>query len=381
MVALTELCDINVGRTPSRDNPAFWGIGAPWLSIADMNQGREILRTKEQITSEAARAGKLVEPGTVLLSFKLSIGKVAVTRIPLFTNEAIAALPIKTPDRLNPNYLAYALHAMDLATGANRAAMGATLNKAKLQQLLIPLPPLDEQRRIAAILDHADALRAKRRQVIAHLDDLAQSIFVDMFGDPDSRLTAGDSVRFGDIANLQGGRNLVADDEHSTSRFRVLKISAVTSGQFKADESKPLPIDYEPPTEHMVRQGDLLISRANTAELVGAVAYVDAAPINIALPDKIWRFVWKIPDSVPLYYWALFGMPSVRRRMSQLSSGTGGSMKNISKAKLAQLELPNIDVQRQSEFARCLEAIPRPSTSELDTLFASLQSRAFRGEL
>ena len=76
MVALTELCDINVGRTPSRDNPAFWGIGAPWLSIADMNQGREILRTKEQITSEAARAGKLVEPGTVLLSFKLSIGKV-----------------------------------------------------------------------------------------------------------------------------------------------------------------------------------------------------------------------------------------------------------------------------------------------------------------
>ncbi|MGW4100277.1 MULTISPECIES: restriction endonuclease subunit S [unclassified Mycobacterium] len=250
-----------------------------------------------------------------------------------------------------------------------------------LKEIQVPRPPLEEQRRIAAILDHADSLRVKRRHVVSQLNDLAQSIFFDMFGDPDFYLGTDESVRFCEVADLKGGRNLVADDENSASKYRVLKISAVTSGQFKAVESKPLPPDYQPPSEHMVRSGDLLISRANTAELVGAVAYVDVAPSDIALPDKIWRFVWKNPDSNPLYYWSLFRTPSVRRRVSQLSSGTGGSMKNISKTKLEQLELPNVPVKRQFEFARRVAAVPRVTTDDLDELFASLQARAFRGEL
>lgn len=108
-----------------------------------------------------------------------------------------------------------------------------------------------------------------------------------MFGDPAAYVDSDNALRFGEIADLQGGRNLVADDEHSASTFRVLKISAVTSGQFKAAESKPLPAEYQPPPEHIVRCRDLLMSRANTTELVGAVAYVEKTPANVALPDKI----------------------------------------------------------------------------------------------
>lgn len=169
---LDELCEINVGRTPARAEPAFWGSGHRWLSIADMNQGLSIRDTKEQITAAGARAGKVVQPGTVLLSFKLSIGKVAIADVPLYTNEAIAALPIKDDALLDARYLMRALQAMDLASGSNRAAMGATLNKRSLAQIQLPLVSLPEQRRIAAILDQADAIRAKRRQVRAHLDSL-----------------------------------------------------------------------------------------------------------------------------------------------------------------------------------------------------------------
>jgi type I restriction enzyme S subunit len=264
---------------------------------------------------------------------------------------------------------------------ANQTTNIANLSLRRCEALELPLPPLTEQRRIAAILDHADALRAKHSEVATHLADLAGAIFLDMFGDPEVALALGSVVRLGAVADLQGGRNLVADDKEAASDFRVLKISAVTSGQFTATESKALPIGYQPPSDHVVRQGDLLISRANTSELVGAVAYVEEVPSNLVLPDKIWRFVWRNPGSVPLYYRSLFRTASVRRRISQLSSGTGGSMKNISKAKLVGLELPKVSIPQQREFARRVAAIPRPKRDEFDELFASLQSRAFSDQL
>ena len=217
-------------------------------------------------------------------------------------------------------------HYSHLGKGAVHRRKAISLSVLGL--LPVPLPPLPEQRRIAAILDHADALRAKRRQVLARLDSLTQSIFHEMFGDPDD---STDEVLFGSLANLSGGRNLVAADSAADSPFRVLKISAVTTGQFKPQESKALPADYSPPTAHLVRAGDLLMSRANTTELVGAVAYVSSTPPNLALPDKVWRFEWKVAAE-PIFYHALLSTPSIRRRISRLSSGTGGSMKNVSKA-------------------------------------------------
>ncbi|WP_211199358.1 hypothetical protein [Mycobacteroides abscessus] len=293
----------------------------------------------------------------------------------------------KVRDGFDPVYVTRLLLSPEMVSAYDGIAFGSVPRRRRSSVpdflgLQIPTPPpLDEQHRIAAILDHADALRTKRRQAISHLDDLAQSIFLDMFGDPDDYAKTGDTTPFASVADLQGGRNLVADDSEIESPYRVLKISAVTSGQFKPVESKPLPLDYQPPPEHLVRSGDLLISRANTTELVGAVAFVRDVAANLALPDKIWRFVWRDPHSVPLFYWSLFRTPSIRRRMSQLSSGTGGSMKNISKAKLGQLEIPLITTDQQRKFAHRITAVPAASGDEFDDLFTSLQSRAFTGQL
>ncbi len=170
--------------------------------------------------------------------------------------------------------------------------------------LKISYPLLPEQRRIAAILDQAETLRTQRRTALALLDSLTQSLFLDMFGDPVANDRGWPKVTVNDfVAGFESGKSLVADDEEdSASKYRVLKVSAVTSLEYKPEQSKAVPADYAPPQSHIVRAGDLLFSRANTSELIGATAYVEATPDNLLLPDKLWRFVWHAPSkAAPLY--------------------------------------------------------------------------------
>ena len=185
-VSLQQICDIQIGKTPSRSVPEFWGGELPWVTISDFAAGRIVTTTKERITRiGAAKSGsKRIPRGTLLLSFKLSLGKRTFSGCDLFTNEAIAALHVLDHDAADRDYLYWALGSIDYDRLVDRAAKGKTLNKAKLKLLQIPLPPIDEQKRIAGILDAADALQAKRREALAQLDTLLQSTFLDMFGDP-----------------------------------------------------------------------------------------------------------------------------------------------------------------------------------------------------
>lgn len=138
--ALKDICTIQIGKTPSRHENDFWRDGThAWLSIADMNQGRYLTTTKECITDLGVRASniKLIPKNTLVLSYKLSIGKVGITQKPMYTNEAIASLTELDP-QIDINYLYWALQHIDLLENADRAAMGKTLNKAKLSEVTPP---------------------------------------------------------------------------------------------------------------------------------------------------------------------------------------------------------------------------------------------------
>jgi type I restriction enzyme, S subunit len=385
---LGEVADVRTGPFGSLlHQHDYVAGGVPLINPMHIVDGRIVTDDRHAIAPEKARelANYRMAEGDVVLGRRGEMGRCAVVQAADHGSLCgTGSLIIRPGPLLSSEYLRLLLSSQDMVRTMERASLGTTmpnLNQTIVADLPVRLPPLDDQRRIAAILDHADALRTTHRKSRSLSDGLGRAIFLDMFGDPDKSSIGQQRVKFGEIADLQGGRNLVADDEDAHSPFRVLKISAVTSGKFKPWEAKPLPVDYTPPAAHLVRSGDLLISRANTAELVGAVAFVHKSPSNLALPDKIWRFVWKDPTSVPLYYWALLQTPAIRRRISQLSSGTGGSMKNISKAKLEQLELPRVDVARQRAFEKTLLAIPSPTVTEFDELCASLQSRAFSGQL
>ncbi|WP_170175225.1 restriction endonuclease subunit S [Georgenia muralis] len=323
----------------------------------------------------------ITDSPTIVVGRKGSIGSVTWINGPAWPIDTAYFVRPKRDD-LDWRWAYWMLRSLRMET-MNKSAAVPGLNRDDVYRLTVDVPPRSEQRRIASILDHADALRTKRCQVLTYLDTLPQSIFYNMFGDPDA---STENVPFGDVATLAGGRNLVGDDSAADSEYRVLKISAVTTGRFKPGESKPLPPGYVPPMDHLVREGDLLMSRANTTELVGAVAFVTGAPPNLALPDKVWRFSWK-SEAEPTFWHALLSTPAIRRRISRLASGTGGSMKNVAKAKLEVMPVPHVKLERQREFADRSAQIEvervrlqRALTADLE-LFRSLQSRAFRGEL
>src|SRR5690606_28106041 len=289
---------------------------------------------------------------------------------------------LKPREGLDERFLYHYLRFVDIPTA------GYDRHFKYLKRLQVPRPPIEEQRRIAAILDHADALRAKRREALARLDELAQSIFIDMFGDPIANDRNWPSGTVGDFVDgFEGGRNIVGSGD-SAGGYRVLKVSAVTALSYRESESKPLPEGYVPPSNHIVQKGDLLFSRANTSELVGATALVTDTNGRTALPDKLWRFKWKNEGAaVPGFVATLFQRPSFRRMISDRGTGSSGSMKNISQGKVLSVPLgvPPVELQERFESLRVhvdsLKSDHRFALAELDALFASLQNRAFRGEL
>ncbi len=155
---LEDLCEIVIGRTPSRAEPRFWGGDFPWVSIGDMTRSRVITRTKECVSESglALFSGRIHEPGTVLLSFKLSIGKVAIAGVPLVTNEAIAGLRPRHEAPVFGPYLARILRALPLQAGSNEAARGSTLNKKSLGRVRVPLPDLDSQIEMSIRMDEVE---------------------------------------------------------------------------------------------------------------------------------------------------------------------------------------------------------------------------------
>lgn len=188
MAKLGDVFNLQMGKTPARANAAYWTNGTnAWVSIADLSSYEKYVGdTKEQITDLAVQESgiKVVPADTIIMSFKLSLGKTAITKVPIYTNEAIMAfLPTGKYD-VCPDYFFHRFSDRDWSEGTNRAVMGATLNKATLSNMEIVIPPLDEQRRIATVLDKVSGLIAKRREQLDKLDELLKARFVEMFGDP-----------------------------------------------------------------------------------------------------------------------------------------------------------------------------------------------------
>jgi len=164
-VSLSDVCNVSIGKTPPRGDKLYWDeekiTNNVWLSIADLSSSNDkyISDSKEYLSNEGASLFKSVPKNTLIMSFKLSIGKLAFTKCELRTNEAIAALSILDESLVLKEFLYYYLSSLnwDVLAGHNQKVKGKTLNKKKLNALEITLPPLSEQQRIVAKLDAAFA--------------------------------------------------------------------------------------------------------------------------------------------------------------------------------------------------------------------------------
>ena len=177
-----------MGKTPSRNNIEYWNTkDFKWISISDLTKAHGyISETKEYISERAVSESgiKIIPANTVVMSFKLSIGKTAITSEDMYSNEAIMAFHDKHVVEILPEYIFYIFKYKKWDEDSNNAVMGKTLNKAILSEAEIEICSIEEQRAIVDILDNMMSVLESRGTELDLLDNLIKARFVEMFGDP-----------------------------------------------------------------------------------------------------------------------------------------------------------------------------------------------------
>ena len=206
-----EVFDLQMGKTPSRDNPSYWNGEYPWVSISDL-KGKYISATKEKITTKALESGiNKVRKGTVIMSFKLTVGRAAIADCDLYTNEAIMSFVPKPGFDILTDYIYYYLRGHKWM-GANKAVMGQTLNKKSISENVFAFPPLPVQEQICSLLDKMNRVIEAKKEQFKELDNLAQAIFYDMFGDPVTNEKGWEIQTMGGFGSFQRGLLLQKKD-------------------------------------------------------------------------------------------------------------------------------------------------------------------------
>ena len=288
---------------------------------------------------------------------------------------------LRPRDHAQLRYLVRVLENYDVTpwiTGSTRAK----LTKAGAFKIQIPLPPLAEQKRIAGILDAADALRAKRRAALAQLDILLQSTFLDMFGDPVTNPMGWEKPPLEDLCEK------VIDCPHSTPRWSesgviCLRTSNLGKGEWNwADTRFVTEEDYTERTRRSeILPNDIVLSREGT---VGVLALVDEG-MRLCMGQRLVQLRVNNSQLDPRFLLNLLLHDLAPERLSRLIAGSTSKHLNVKELRKLPVLLPPLDIQHR--FAAIVESVEHQKASqrahlaELDTLFASLQSRAFRGDL
>lgn len=385
-VKLNQLCEINIGKTPSRSNSEYWGKGHKWLSIADM-KSKYISETKEEITDLAVSEAnmKIVPKNTVLMSFKLSIGKIGITTEEMYTNEAIASFPIIEKEKIISEYLYYVLKTLRYDNLSDRAVMGATLNKKKLNQIVIPLPSIIVQKKIVNLLNKAEELIDKRKAQIEALDQLTQSVFLEMFGDPITNPQNWPIKKLGDNIEITGGFAFKST-EFVESGVPVIKIGTVNKGYFDLTTLTFVSKVIDKYEKYLVYPSDLLIT------LTGTVGKEDYGNVCIVPNDyEFYLLNQRVAKIKPLknlnvkYLLYCFKQEKFKRRITKLSRGIRQANISNDDIKNLVIPIPPLEVQRKfetiEEKMQHQKNLINKSLLELEKNYNSLLQRAFKGEL
>ena len=225
-----EVCEVVSGATPRTGKPEFWDGNVPWVTPKDLSElgQKHLSDTPRKITKAGLKScsARMLPAQSVLFSSRAPIGLVAINTIPVCTNQGFKSL-VPRFDLVSPDFLFWWLKAQEKhVQSKGRGATFKEVSKKIVEDLQIPLPPLAEQKRIAAILDAADALRAKRREALAQLDTLLQSTFLDMFGDPVTNPMGWEVQRLADVFWLQEGPG-VRNWQFKESGIKLLNVSNI----------------------------------------------------------------------------------------------------------------------------------------------------------
>ena len=388
MTKISEVFELQMGKTPSRKNLDYWIDGnTDWVSISDLGTYEKYVgKTKEKITQQAIDESgiKAVPKNTVLMSFKLSIGISAITREEkTYTNEAIMAFIDKGEKSLFPDYFYHQFRTKDWLENTSKAVMGSTLNKSKLSNCIIKVPDLDEQKHVASVLDAVCRLILIKEDLCKKLDELVKSRFVEMFGNADSSSANFNISTINEICSsiVRGpfgsalkkeffiprgvGTYKVYEQKHAIRKRADIGTYYISKEKFdslKRFECKP---------------GDILMSCSGTmGELYQLPMNCEPGIINQALckftlnekihPEYFFRFMSQVVDDL---------------------GAKGSGIKNVSSVKyIKDIKIPLPPLSLQQEFAAFVHQVDKlkfetqQSIEKLQTLYDSLAQEYFAPE-
>ncbi len=268
-VKLSEVFELQIGKTPSRNNISYWNGNNKWISIADLsNANKYIYETKECITEAAVSdiGIKLVPKETIVMSFKLSIGKVAITQEDMYTNEAIMAFIDKGIFDIDINYIYYLFLGMDWLVGTNKAVMGLTLNKSVLSEKKIVLPDIKKQHEIVDKLTCLDFIITNKKKQLAKLDEIIKSRFIEMFGNININDRDWDALPLGDLCTIVRGGSPRPIVDYLGGTIPWIKIGDATEGDdIYLRSTKEFIISEGIKKSRMVKAGSLIFANCGVS--------------------------------------------------------------------------------------------------------------------
>lgn len=367
----------------------------PVLRSNNIQDSRIDLSDLVYVKPEKVKPVQFLKKGDILITASTGslkvIGKNAQCKDDLNASFGAFCKVVRVKDA-DHSYLGHLFQSPQYFSYIQNIVNGANINNIKnehIDNFKIPLPPLKTQQKIAQILDNAAALRYKTAQLLEEYELLAQSIFLELFGDPCHNSKDFEKVKINYfIKKLETGKSVNSTNEvYSTDKLGILKTSCVYTGTFNPMEAKVIKDSEIQLAKLNPKKDSIIISRMNTEELVGKSAYVFKDFDNLFLPDRLWQTVKsEIKHSVLWLSYAI-SQDSFIGSISRVSTGTSGSMKNISQKNFLNLEIIHPPIELQTQFAQKIALIERQKElakqelNESEYLFNCLLQKAFKGEL
>lgn len=393
---LADVADIVSGVTKGRKLDGRAVVEVPYLSVANVQAG---FLNLSQIKSIPATADEIER-------YRLASGDIVVTEggdpdklgrgcmwsgelDPCIHQNHIFRIRVDR-DRVIPQFLAAYLGTQPAKTYFLRAAKQTTgiasINMTQLRGLPVPLPPIPEQRRIAAILDQTDALRAKRRAALEKVGDLAPSLFLKMFGDPIANSKKWTLSTFASAGRVQLGRQRAP--KYQTGKFKrpYVRVANVFENRVNISDLLFMDFDDRDFESYRLQHGDILLNEGQSTELVGRPAMWKSELEDCCFQNTLVRFQPDRNQITPEYSLALCLRYFRTGVFAKISSKTS-NVAHLGASRFARLPVPLPPLELQRTFAEHISGIEElranqdQSLAKLDALFASLQHRAFKGEL
>jgi len=331
--------------------------GINWISIADASDSSKYIeRTKRRIRPEGATRSRAVVPGDLLLTNSMSFGRPYIMRTTGCIHDGWLVLA-KKREGIDQDFFYRLLGSDAIYAAFAQLAAGATvknLNIDLVKGVSVPVPTLPEQRRIAAILDQADALRAKRREALAQLESLTQSIFIEMFGDPATNPHHWPVGRIADL--LESASYGTSEKSASSGEVPVLRMNNLTrSGELDLRDLKYMELPESLRSRYLVRGGDVLFNRTNSADLVGKTAMVPQGLPPLAYAGYLIRLRVNSASS-PTYLSRFLNTGYAKLMLRGMCKSIIG-MANINATEIQAMKIAVPPLALQQTFATRIQAV------------------------